>query len=119
MNNKRDCERAILSRYIGQIKQVGGRGPKNIHVKISGKQIHINYTLVFSPLENFVYENLDNSINLLTDLYRRVGNVMIERSISDISNDICQPVSYVDYKVDVQNNKFQIILEAENEIRFE
>ncbi len=116
MNTKREYERLILSKYVGHIKKVGGRGPKNIYVKIEDKHIMINFALVFSPLEKFVYENLENATTLLTDLYRRVGHIIIPDLIDELSQEMRQSVEYVDYIVDVENNKFQVILKCQSSI---
>lgn len=112
MSAKRDYERLILSKYVGHIKRVSGRGPKNIHVKIENEQILINFALVFSPLEKFIYENLENSSTLLTDLYDRIGSIIIAQFIDELSHEISHPVEYVDYLVDVENNKFQVVLRS-------
>ncbi|MBF4692365.1 Na-translocating system protein MpsC family protein [Fusibacter ferrireducens] len=116
MNAKREYERLILSKYVGHIKRVGGRGPKNIYVKIEDKHIIINFALVFSPLERFVYENLDNASTLLTDLYSRVGGIVIYEFIDELEQEMQQPIKYVDHVIDIDNNKFQVILKSESSI---
>ncbi|GAU79147.1 Na-translocating system protein MpsC family protein [Fusibacter sp. 3D3] len=116
MNVKKEYERIILSKYVGHIKRVGGRGPKNIYVKIEDRHITINFALVFSPLEKFVYENLENASTLLTDLYNRVGHIIIPDFIDELSQEMQQPIEYVDYVIDVDNNSFQIILKSRSSI---
>ena len=113
MSTKRDYERLILSKYVGHIKRVSGRGPKNIHVKIENEKIHINFALVFSPLEKFIYENLENSASLLTDIYDRIGSIIIAQFIDELSCEISYPVEYVNYLVDIENNKFQVVLKSQ------
>lgn len=116
MNAKREYERLILSKYVGHIKRVGGRGPKNIYVKIEDKHIMINFALVFSPLEKFIYENLENATVLLTDLYNRVGGVIIYDFIDELNQEMKQSIEYVDYVIDIDNNKFQVILKSQSSI---
>lgn len=117
MNTKRDYERLILSKYVGHIKRVSGRGPKNIHVKIEDEKIMINFALVFSPLEKFIYENLENSTTLLKDLYDRIGSIIIAQFIDELSCEICHPVEYVNYLVDIEKNKFQVILKSQGVVK--
>lgn len=101
-------EKEISSLAIKHIKELTGRGPKNIYVKVSLEKIEIHFWLQKSPLEKFVYDEIGKGKCLVNAIYSEA----IQHRISDIEDDLStrfhKCFKFCDFDMDIDTDKYTI-----------
>lgn len=106
-------EKEIMQAYVDTIKSVGGRGPKNIFVKIIGNRVEIHFFLVKSPLEIFIQKHFENPEAYLETMYLEIHNSIKATAVKNISEKIGKVVIYQDFLIEVNEDKFCLVLEMQ------
>lgn len=109
-----DFEKKILQSYVDTIKSIGGRGPKNIFIKIDNKRVEIHFTLVKSQLELFILNNFENATMYLADMYSQIQTIIIRKTIEDIWIKTGVEMHFVEFSIDVLKDKFCLALEMDS-----
>lgn len=107
----KNIEKLIIQAYVDTIKAVGGRGPKNIYVKMDKSQIEIHFTLVKSALEIFIQEHFKEPEAYLTAMYKEIHSCIADDAVRNISEKLGAEVLYKDFLVEVAQDKFCVVLE--------
>lgn len=107
----KSLEKEILHAYVDTIKSVGGRGPKNIHVKIDGKRVEICFLLMKSPLEIFIKNYFENAEEYLESMYLEIHNCIKDAAVKNISEKTGKNFVYKDFIVEVSADRFCLVLE--------
>lgn len=102
-----------MQAYVDTIKSVGGRGPKNIFVKIIGNRVEIHFFLIKSPLEIFIQKNFENPEAYLESMYLEIHNCIKDAVVKNISEKIGKVVMYRDFLIVVNEDKFCLVLDIQ------
>lgn len=109
----KNLEKEILQAYMNTIKSVGGRGPKNIFVKIIGNRVEIHFLLMKSPLELFIQKHFENPEEYLETMYLEVHNCIKDAAVNNISEKTGKIFIYRDFQIEVNEDKFCLVLEMQ------
>lgn len=108
-----NLEKLILQSYVDTIKAVGGRGPRNIYVKIIDTTIEIHFLLVKSQLEEFIMNHFDAPEQYLHEMYSNIQACIIPRAIEDIYHKTSVLTTFNHFDIDVAKDKFCLKLDIQ------
>lgn len=87
---------------------IGGRGPNNILVKKNGHNVEIDFSLLMSPLEKFIYENFEDSENYLTDMYKRIHNIFLRNLLECLKKECALFCEDTLFDIDINKGNYKL-----------
>jgi uncharacterized protein YbcI len=93
---------------IKHIKELTGKGPKNIYVKIIEDKVEIHFWLQKSPLEKYVCDELREGKCLVKDIYQDALQHRIKEIQNDLSVRFSQDLKFEGLCADIETDKYVI-----------
>lgn len=106
-----ESEKAIKETMKAYVFRIGGRGPRNIHVKKNDRQIVLELRINKSPLELFILQSFEDSQNYLTDMYERIANVVAKGIITELKVNHQIEVQMISFDVDFNHDVYKFVFE--------
>ncbi len=102
-------EQAICKATIYYIKEITGKGPKNIHAKLIDDVLGVHFWLQKNPIEHFVHNQTEKGDCILRALYSNAIQHRIKNLESDFENLLEKEIKFNDLKIDLDSDKYIVL----------
>jgi uncharacterized protein YbcI len=101
-------EKEISSLAIKHLKELTGKGPKNIYTKVDAEKIEFHFWLQKSPLEMYACEEINEGKYLVKEIYMNTLEHCVIKIEKDIAGFLNQEIEFHCLDVDIGIEKFKI-----------
>lgn len=104
-------EKSIIKAFASICKKIGGRGPKNIHIKENDLEIEIHFLLCKSVAEIYILNNLPDGLDILKEMHKEIFAIVSKDFNLLFNENLPFEVKIKDFQFDIATDKYLIILE--------
>lgn len=113
---KENVESKISKIFTAILKEVGGRGAKNILVKDNNDYVEICFILNKSHIEEFIYRYFSDSDTYLKDLNNRIAEIVSKMIKNKLEEVLEMNINSYSYEIDIYTDKYSMKFNKKNSL---
>lgn len=103
-----EFEKQVMKLFIDSVKGVGGRGPKNVSVKVHNQTLDLNFWLLKSSFESFLFTEIQGGKTILADIYEKIATYVSAKPIISIGESLKMDIEYIGFNHDMDQDKYSL-----------